>query len=59
MVLSLFLEFKALDGRNGLVLWSYDQSNHEVFALNCQKDIDDDGVFDCVTGGRGGVRFFF
>ena len=46
---------KALDGRNGQVLWSYDKSNHEVFALNCQRDIDGDGVLDCITGGRGGV----
>ncbi|CAF0995646.1 unnamed protein product [Adineta steineri] len=46
---------KALDGRNGQVLWSYDKSNHEVFALNCQQDIDGDHIFDCLTGGRGGT----
>lgn len=49
-----FLE-KALDGRNGKVLWSYEKSNHEVFALNCQRDIDGDQILDCLTGGRGGV----
>ncbi|CAF2707949.1 unnamed protein product [Rotaria sp. Silwood2] len=46
---------KALDGRNGLLLWSYDKSNHEVFALNCQRDIDGDHIPDCLTGGRGGT----
>lgn len=46
---------QALDGRNGQLLWSYDRSHHEVFALNCQRDIDGDRVPDCLTGGRGGV----
>ncbi|CAF5140595.1 unnamed protein product, partial [Rotaria magnacalcarata] len=45
----------ALDGRNGQLLWSYDKSHHEVFALNCQRDIDGDHIPDCVTGGRGGT----
>lgn len=48
---------QALDGRNGEVLWSYEKSNHEVFALNCQRDIDGDNIPDCLTGGRGGVSF--
>ncbi|CAF0948256.1 unnamed protein product [Adineta ricciae] len=46
---------KALDGRNGQLLWSYNKSNHEVFALNCQRDIDGDYIPDCLTGGRGGT----
>ncbi|CAF1947391.1 unnamed protein product [Rotaria magnacalcarata] len=46
---------RALDGRNGQLLWSYDKSHHEVFALNCQRDIDGDHIPDCVTGGRGGT----
>ena len=41
------------------LLWSYDKSNHEVFALNCQRDIDGDNIPDCLTGGRGGVSFKF
>ena len=44
-----------MDGRNGQVLWSFDKSRHEVFALNCQRDIDGDNIPDCLTGGRGGV----
>ncbi|UJR36933.1 hypothetical protein I4U23_029645 [Adineta vaga] len=46
---------KALDGRNGQLLWNYDKSNHEVFALNCQRDINGDQIPDCLTGGRGGT----
>ncbi|CAF0764320.1 unnamed protein product [Didymodactylos carnosus] len=44
-----------LDGRNGEVRWNFDGSQHEVFALNCERDIDKDGILDCLTGGRGGT----
>ncbi|KAK6165207.1 hypothetical protein SNE40_023561 [Patella caerulea] len=44
----------ALDGMTGKELWRT-YSNHEVFALNCNVDLDQDGVKDCLGGGRAGV----
>ena len=44
----------ALDGRTGDTLWEH-RSPHEIFSLNCQVDLDKDGVQDCIGGGRAGV----
>ncbi|KAL1443307.1 hypothetical protein MTO96_030325 [Rhipicephalus appendiculatus] len=41
----------ALDGRSGHELWRL-YVTHELFALNCRLDLDADGVWDCVAGGR-------
>ncbi|XP_075750065.1 uncharacterized protein LOC119172507 isoform X2 [Rhipicephalus microplus] len=41
----------ALDGRSGHELWRL-YVRHELFALNCRLDLDADGVWDCVAGGR-------
>ena len=44
----------ALDGRTGKELWRH-YSMHEVYGINCNADIDQDGVRDCLLSGRGGV----
>ena len=44
----------ALDGKDGHQLWRL-WTEHEIFSLTCQADLDDDGVKDCVAGGRAGV----
>ncbi len=44
----------ALDGRTGKQLWRH-YSDHEVYAVNCNGDINNDGVRDCLLGGRGGA----
>lgn len=44
----------ALDGLTGKELWRH-YTLHEVFAINCNADIDFDGVRDCLIGGRAGV----
>ncbi|XP_055329557.1 uncharacterized protein LOC129582151 isoform X2 [Paramacrobiotus metropolitanus] len=44
----------ALDGRDGTLLWQAN-TEHEVFALNCNADLNGDGAKDCVAGGRAGV----
>ncbi|KAL8612256.1 hypothetical protein ACOMHN_038168 [Nucella lapillus] len=41
----------ALEGRTGRELWRH-YSYHELFALNCNVDLDGDGVKDCLGGGR-------
>lgn len=48
----------ALDGSTGRQLWRH-YAEHEVFAVNCQADLDGDGTNDCIIGGRVGVRFIF
>ncbi len=45
----------ALNGRTGSVIWTR-WSKHEIFALNCQGDLNGDGTTDCVAGGRAGVK---
>ena len=45
----------ALDGKSGEVLWKL-RTEHEVFSLVCQEDLNFDGVKDCVAGGRAGVK---
>ena len=44
----------ALDGRTGKELWTH-RTHQEIFALNCNVDIDNDGVKDCLSAGRTGV----
>jgi hypothetical protein len=44
----------ALEGATGRELWRY-YSQHEIFALNCNEDLDKDGVKDCLGGGRAAV----
>ena len=44
----------ALDGQTGKELWRHYASN-EIFAVNCNADIDQDGVKDCLGAGRAGV----
>ncbi|XP_014669211.1 PREDICTED: uncharacterized protein LOC106810388 isoform X2 [Priapulus caudatus] len=44
----------ALDGRTGTELWRH-YSDHEVYALNCNADLDQDGINDCLAAGRAGV----
>jgi hypothetical protein len=34
-------------------LWS----KHEIFALTCQGDLNNDSTVDCVAGGRAGVKY--
>lgn len=46
----------ALDGQTGKEIWRHYTEN-EIFALNCNVDIDADGVLDCIAGGRVAVSF--
>ena len=48
----------AIDGRTGQRLWTQ-WAPHEVFAITCQGDLNNDGTFDCVAGGRAGVSSAF
>lgn len=45
----------ALNGKHGEKIWTT-FTKHEVFALNCNADLDMDDISDCVAGGRAGVR---
>ena len=44
----------ALDGISGKEIWRV-YTKHEVFALNCNADLNSDGQRDCVAGGRAAV----
>ena len=33
-------------------------AKHEIFALTCQGDLNNDSTTDCVAGGRAGVIYF-
>lgn len=44
----------AVNGKNGEVLWTH-YSMHDIYAVNCNGDIDQDGVADCLAAGRAGV----
>ncbi|XP_064472122.1 uncharacterized protein LOC135386243 [Ornithodoros turicata] len=41
----------ALNGKTGEEMWRIYVA-HELFALNCERDLDHDGIRDCVAGGR-------
>ena len=44
----------ALEGLTGRELWRH-YTDHEIFALNCNVDLDGDGVLDCLGAGRSAV----
>ena len=44
----------ALDGRTGKQLWRH-YTMHEIYSVNCNGDLDMDGVRDCLISGRAGV----
>lgn len=44
----------ALDGLTGKELWRH-YSIHELFGINCNEDLNNDGILDCTGGGRAGV----
>ncbi|KAK2157696.1 hypothetical protein LSH36_186g01066, partial [Paralvinella palmiformis] len=46
----------ALDGRDGTELWRH-YSQHEIYAVNCMRDMDNDGTKDCLIAGRVGVSW--
>eukprot|EP00095_Tigriopus_kingsejongensis_P007875 maker-scaffold127_size327531-snap-gene-1.8 protein:Tk07875 transcript:maker-scaffold127_size327531-snap-gene-1.8-mRNA-1 annotation:"hypothetical protein BRAFLDRAFT_93831" len=46
----------ALDGLTGATLWTR-WAKHEVFALTCQEDLNQDNITDCLAGGRAGLFF--
>ena len=47
----------ALDGKTGKTIWKA-WTDHKVFAITCQADLNGDSVVDCVVGGMSGVRIF-
>ncbi|CAD5120332.1 DgyrCDS8906 [Dimorphilus gyrociliatus] len=47
-----------LDGKTGEEIWRV-YTEHEIFALNCQEDLDGDSWKDCVCGGRGATLLAF
>ena len=46
----------ALDGVTGRELWRH-YGPHELFGVNCNADLNKDGVNDCLAGGRANVCF--
>ncbi|CAC5391774.1 unnamed protein product [Mytilus coruscus] len=44
----------ALDGLTGKELWRH-YSIHELFGINCNEDLNNDGILDCTGGGRAGA----
>ncbi|GIY96700.1 hypothetical protein CEXT_301362 [Caerostris extrusa] len=48
----------ALDGKTGNEIWRH-YSAHEIFAINCNADLNGDGTKDCLGGGRMAVSFCF
>ncbi|XP_048257876.1 uncharacterized protein LOC124125677 isoform X2 [Haliotis rufescens] len=44
----------ALDGRTGKELWRH-YAPHEIYGVNCNADLNGDGVLDCLGGGRAGT----
>lgn len=42
------------NGVTGKRIWTH-FSSHEIYAINCNGDLDVDGVPDCLCAGRGGV----
>lgn len=48
----------ALDGQTGNEIWRH-YSAHEIFAVNCNVDLNGDNVKDCLGGGRMAVSSFY
>ncbi|KAL5019654.1 hypothetical protein ScPMuIL_002546, partial [Solemya velum] len=44
----------ALDGMTGRELWRH-YSQHELYGITCNSDLNGDGVHDCLGGGRAGT----
>ncbi|KAK3581051.1 hypothetical protein CHS0354_013959 [Potamilus streckersoni] len=44
----------ALEGFTGIELWRH-YGPHELFGINCNADLDKDGIPDCLCGGRSGA----
>ncbi|PVD27593.1 hypothetical protein C0Q70_12757 [Pomacea canaliculata] len=44
----------ALEGATGRELWRH-YTQHELFAVTCNVDFDNDGVLDCLGAGRAGA----
>lgn len=48
----------ALDGQTGNEIWRH-YSAHEIFAVNCNVDLNADNIKDCLGGGRMAVSSFY
>lgn len=46
----------ALEGKTGKLLWIL-YTSHELFGVNCDNDITEDGINDCLVSGRMAVSF--
>lgn len=44
----------ALDGKTGQEIWRH-YTMHEIYGVNCNGDLDTDGVRDCLISGRAGI----
>ncbi|KAH3701952.1 uncharacterized protein LOC127861055 [Dreissena polymorpha] len=44
----------ALEGATGRELWRH-YADHELYGINCEADLNKDGVNDCLAGGRAGA----
>ncbi|XP_052803386.1 uncharacterized protein LOC128233645 [Mya arenaria] len=44
----------ALEGGTGREIWRH-YTDHELYGLNCEADLDQDDVHDCLAGGRAGA----
>ena len=44
----------ALDGASGKEIWRH-YSEHEIYGVNCEADLNKDSINDCLAGGRAGV----
>ena len=44
----------ALDGKTGQEIWRH-YTMHEIYGVNCNGDLDTDGVRDCLISGKAGV----
>lgn len=41
----------ALNGKDGTVIWKT-YTLHEIFAVNCEQDVNGDKIPDCLVAGR-------